>query len=291
VTVTSSNSSIEPPVVRPDLARATAGARAVVVLQKSVAGTTRRLRKLAISSVGVVLAVVVWQVVASEHVFAPSLLPTPGQVVDAARNMAAAGTLWLDIIASVWRVLQGFLLGGLIGLLVGIGTARSRLLQMLVEPLLRLLLPIPTLALVPLAILWFGLGDSSKVFLIGLGVFFPVWVNTHAGVAHVRMDYLRVAQAVGASRAQTLGVILRAAMPTIVAGIRLGIAMAFVLLVAAEETGATNGLGFRLEQAQLFNDAATMFVMIIALGLLGASTDLAFRGLTVRFTHWSRFEQ
>lgn len=255
-----------------------------------VAGRKVRIRLgSAAPLVSIALALLVWTLVSASGIFSPQVLPSPAQVWSAGLSMADNGTLWTDLWASGRRALSGFLLGSVLAVLVGALTARSRVANVALEGTLQAIRPVPAIALVPLAILWFGIGEESKLFLVSLGVFFPVWITAHTGIAGTRRDYLQVASCLNASRRQTLfEVVLPAALPMIVAGLRVGISTAFILIVAAEMTGATSGLGFRLDQARLFSQADRLFVCLIFLGLLGATADQLFHRLTGPLTNWAK---
>lgn len=237
----------------------------------------------------IVLAVLVWEVTYRMQLFSASVLPSPADVVLAAGAMADDGTLWTDLYWSARRAVLGFALGSTIGVGAGLLTARSRIASALLEGTLQTIRPIPAIALVPLAIMWFGLGEESKLFLVTVGVFFPVWITAHSGIGNTRADYLRVAACMGASRYLTLTrVVLPGALPYILAGLRVGIATAFILIVASEMTGATAGLGFRLDQARLFSQADRLFVCLVLLGLLGAAVDQLFHRVTAPLARWTR---
>lgn len=239
-----------------------------------------------VSVVGTLLA---WDAVVRLEMFSPSLLPSPADVVRASRDMWSSGTLGGDVLSSLTRAGRGFILGSLTAIFVGSLTGRGRVVRGLLEPIIQLLRPIPAIALVPLAILWFGIGEESKLFLTSLGVFFPVWVNTHIGVSSTRDDYLKVAACLGAPRGQVLTeVVLPAALPFVLAGLRQGISMAFILIVASEQAGASQGLGFRLDQSRLFSQPERLFVCLAALGILGAAADQFFHRLTRRFVGWAK---
>lgn len=249
----------------------------------------RRLSGAARPLVSLALTVAVWSTLTALEVFSPQVLPSPARVWSSATSMATEGTLFTDLYWSGRRALTGFLLGSVLAIAVGALTARSKIVNTMLEGTLQAIRPIPAIALVPLAILWFGIGEESKLFLVSLGVFFPVWITAHTGIAATRRDYLQVAACLDASRRQTLfEVVLPAALPMIVAGLRVGIATSFILIVAAEMTGATSGLGFRLDQARLFSQADRLFVALVFLGLLGALADGVFHRLTAPFTSWSR---
>jgi NitT/TauT family transport system permease protein/sulfonate transport system permease protein len=233
--------------------------------------------------------VALWALLVHFRVFSASLLPSPADVLRAARDMYAQGTLLTDAAASFRRALSGFLLGSALAVLVGTLTGRSRIGRVLLEPTIQVIRPIPAIALVPLAILWFGIGEESKLFLTSLGVFFPVWVNTHAGIASTRADYLRVAACLGAPRHQIFtSVVLPNALPFILTGLRQGIAMSLILIVASEQAGVQQGLGFRLDQARLFSQPDRLFVCLVALGVVGALADQLFHRGTRGLVRWAR---
>ncbi|MEU9807212.1 ABC transporter permease [Mycobacterium sp. NPDC050853] len=235
------------------------------------------------------LVVAGWDLAVRLELFSSQLLPSPGAVAAAARQMYADGTLVTDATASFRRAFQGFLLGSVIAMTIGALTGRSRVARALLEPAIQVLRPIPVIALVPLAILWFGIGEESKLFLTSLGVFFPVWVNTHTGVSSTREDYLRVAASVGASRYQTFGhVVIPASLPFALVGLRQGIAASLILIVASEQSGVAEGLGFRLDQARLFSQPDRLFACLAALGIVGALADQIFHQLTRRRVRWAQ---
>jgi NitT/TauT family transport system permease protein len=141
--------------------------------------------------------------------------------------------------------------------------------------------------LVPVAIVWFGIGEGSKYFVISYTVFLAVWLNTHAGASDVASTYIRAARSLGASKfREFFEVIIPASAPHIVVGLRLGAALAFLSLVAAELSGASSGIGFRLQDARQFMRTDRMFVGLIELGILGALLDAVFVFFSRRIVHW-----
>lgn len=159
----------------------------------------------------------------------------------------------------------------------------------MLNPLFTILRPIPAIALVPVAIVWFGIGDASKYFVIAYTVFLAVWLNTHHGMEHVPNLYIRAARSLGASRLREfVMVVVPASAPHIVAGLRFGAALAFLSLVAAELTGASAGIGYRLQEAREYILMDRMFVGLIELGLLGAFVDTVFVWLSRRLIHWEQ---
>lgn len=230
----------------------------------------------------------IWTLAVFTGAFPASLLPSPTAVLIAGGQMIHDGTLFTDIAVSLSRATVGFAIGATTAVLLGVVTGRSRTACNILEPTLRVLAPIPAIALVPLAIMWFGIGESARLFLISFGVFFPVWINTHAGISSTPDDYLRVCACLGASRWQRLfGVVLPEALPDIAAGLRVGGAVSFILIVASEMTGTDAGIGFRLEQAHLFSQADRLIFCLIVLGTLGALIDQTIHRITAPLTRWA----
>ena len=240
---------------------------------------------------GLGLAAAVWTLVVVTGQFPRQLFPGVPQILRAGYTLWQGGLLVGDVTASLQRAAVGFVIGGAVGIVLAVITANTKAGRNLLQPLLRLLSPIPTIGVVPLAILWFGLGESSKTLVIALGVFVPVWINSHAGLASTPQDYLQAALCIGASRTQTLvRIILPEAAPDVVAGLRVGVAMAFVLIVVAEMTGTTSGLGYRIYQAQLFSQADRLIFCLMVLGVVGALCDLVIASVTRPVTRWASEE-
>ncbi|WP_336793610.1 MULTISPECIES: ABC transporter permease [Gordonia] len=270
----------------------TAIARRETVRRTVPSGVRRALASAAWVVAGLAGVVVVWSVVSAADVFPRALFPSVPEIVAAGRDLWKEGLLFDDLSSSLQRAAAGFLVGGTSGLLVAVVTATTTLGRNLLQPVLRVLSPIPTIGLIPLVILWFGLGESSKILVISVGVFVPVWINAHAGIASTPREYLLAARCLGASRLHTLRrVILPEAAPDIVAGLRVGAAMAFVLIVVAEMTGTTSGIGYRISQAQLFSQADRLIVCLLILGVIGALCDVAIAAATAPLTHWSTQER
>jgi NitT/TauT family transport system permease protein len=236
-------------------------------------------------SLGAVVAV--WALVVAVTGANATLFPGPADVVRSAVKMWNDGILVTDLVASLRRALIGFVVGAVLGVVLGLLTGRIRLIRIALEPILTLLRPIPAIALVPVAIVWFGVGEGSKHFVIGYAVLLAVWLNTHAGAAGVPQAYTKAGQSLGAGRSRLfVEVVAPAAAPFIVAGLRLGAAVAFLSLVAAELTGASMGIGYRLQEARQFLDTGRMFVGLVELGVLGALLDRFFVMVQRRFVHW-----
>ncbi|MGW0161477.1 ABC transporter permease [Mycobacterium sp. NPDC003323] len=247
------------------------------------------MRTLGWTIAGLLLASMVWSLVVATGQFPRQLFPSVPQILSAGGTLWSDGLLADDIVASVGRAATGFVIGAIAGVVIAVCTATTAAGRNLLQPVLRVFAPIPTIGLVPLAILWFGLGENSKTLVIALGVFVPVWINSHNGLAGTPVDYLKAARCLGAGRWQILTrIILPAAAPDIASGLRVGAAMAFVLIVVAEMTGTTAGIGYRIYQAQLFSQADRLIFCLIILGLIGALCDLLIHSATTPFTRWAQ---
>lgn len=241
------------------------------------------------SASSLVIVLVVWAVVSALGIFPEAIFPSPGSVLVAAIDLFHSGLLISDLLDSLSRACVGFFIGASLGVAIGVLTGRTKLLRALLNPFLTILRPIPAIALVPVAIVWFGIGEGSKYFVISYTVFLAVWFNTHHGMEYVPDLYIRASRSLGASRRREFfGVVIPAAAPHIVAGIRLGVALAFLSLVAAELTGASSGIGYRLQEARQYIRTDQMFALLIELGVLGALIDFVFAKLGQRLVHWQQ---
>lgn len=239
-----------------------------------------------LSLLGVLAA---WQAVTMSGTINTELFPTPQMVALAAVDLYQEGLLGADLVVSLRRALVGFLVGASLGVTVGLFTARLRMIGYALHPFFNVLRPIPAIAVAPIAIVWFGIGEPSKYFVISYTVFLSVWLNTDHGASHIATTYIRASRSLGAGTAREFfEVVVPAAAPHIVAGLRMGAALAFLALVAAELTGASAGIGYRIQEARNFIRTDRMFVGLIELGLLGALLDLCFLQLSRRLVHWEQ---
>lgn len=249
-----------------------------------VAGTT-----LAAPLVSFVFILVLWSVVGLLAVIPETIFPAPWSVWWATVEMWQNGTLPKDLRVSLGRAAVGFSIGTVLGISLGLMTGRVAMIRTLLNPFLNLLRPIPAIALVPVAIVWFGIGEGSKYFVVSYTVFLTVWFNTHHGMQYVPETFLRAARSLGTTRLREfLTVVIPAAAPHIFAGIRLGVALAFLSLVAAELSGASSGLGFRLQEARQYIRTDRMFSLLIILGILGSCADLIVHQIGKKLVHWEQ---
>jgi len=254
-----------------------------------------------------VLAIAIWQWVAASGMVDRQVLPAPLDVwrkwVDYLLPLepyadytdggwlqwALSGELPLDILASLYRVVVGFAIGAGLALPLGLAMGASRSVHAWLNPLIQVLRPIPPIAYIPLAMLWFGLGNPPAVFLIAIGAFFPVLMNTVAGVRQVDGIYLRAANNLGAGRLTLfLRVILPAAVPYILSGVRIGIGTAFIVVIVAEMIAVNSGLGFRISEAREYFWSDKVIAGMISIGILGLAIDIGVNRLNNYLLRWHR---
>jgi ABC-type nitrate/sulfonate/bicarbonate transport system permease component len=222
-------------------------------------------------------------------VFNPLLLPAPHTVLLAGIEMVRSGELQRDILASLSRVVQGFVLAALIGVAVGTAVGRSRRLEYLVEPTIELLRPIPPLAFLPMMVLWFGIGETSKVAFIAYAAFFPIFTTTVEGIKYVDPLLIRAAASLGASERDLFRyVVLPAALPNIITGLRIGFGLSFFVIVAAEFIAADSGLGFLINDARTFFLVANMLLGAAVIGAIGFIFNVLLRRLEAWLLRWRK---
>ncbi|MGF1663813.1 MAG: ABC transporter permease [Kineosporiaceae bacterium] len=221
-------------------------------------------------------ALAAWQAAAVIGAVAPSILPPPAEVLDAAGRLAADGSLAEHLSTSVVRVATGFAIGAGLALVAGIGVGLSRTLDRLLTPSLLAIRAVPSLAWVPLLVLWIGLGEQPKVVLVAIGAFFPVLATLVSGLRQVDPGLVEVARTYGLSPGQRVrSLLLPTAAPSLLAGARLGLAQAWLFLVAAELLGASAGLGFLLVDSQNTGRVEVILLTIVLLAVLGKLSDAA----------------
>ncbi len=220
-----------------------------------------------------VALLLLWEALSRAGVINPIILPSPWRVLVRWFDYAKSGELPHDAVSSLYRVMMGFFIGTALALPLGLAMGASRKAYALLNPILQVLRPIPPIAYVPLAILWFGLGNPPAFFLISLGAFFPVLMNTVAGVRSVDAIYIRAARNLGANqRALFFRVVVPAAMPHIMTGIRVGFGVAFIVVIVAEMIAVNNGLGYRILEAREFFWSDKIIAGMITIGLLGLAS-------------------
>jgi len=233
------------------------------------------MRPSAVRAVAILGGLVLWAaftaVNARVELVNPVLLPTPVEVGRVALDLGASGELARHVVTSLWRVVQGFGLAAVVALGLGVLVGLCVPLRLMAEPVVELLRPIPPLAFLPMFLVWFGLGEASKVAFIGYTTFFPMFVAIAASVLRIDVVLLRAAASLGATRADLVRrVMLPAALPGIVVALRVGIGLALFVIVGAEFMGADAGLGHLIMEGRTFFNPAQIVMGALLLGLLGS---------------------
>jgi len=244
-------------------------------------------RRRLLNGVSIATLLAAWYLVTARGLIHPFLLPPPAEVVAEAWDLTRSGVLLRFVGVSLARVIVGFLVGAAVALPLGLLIGRLGIVRDLTDPILELARPIPALALIPLAIAWFGIGEMSKLFLIAYAAFFPIVINVIAGFHAVDPAHVRAARSLRASELQIFrDVVLMSAFPHVVAGLRIGMGMAFLVLVAAELIASNAGLGYLIQEARLNFNTSRIVVGIIAIGLLGYVLSKTLLELERRVVPW-----
>lgn len=215
------------------------------------------------------------------------LMPAPSLVLKTGWTMIASGELGFHLLTSLKREAVAFAFA-LLAIPIGLAMGWFRLAQAQLDPIIEILRPIPPLAWIPLSILWFGVGDEQNEFIIFLGMFFPILINTIEGVRTIDRNLIRAARSLGAPERSVLWrIVLRAATPQIVTGIRVGLGFGWMALVAAELVGANSGLGFLINDARSVLRTDIITVGMLTIGLTGLAIDVAIRFAMKWFLPWS----
>jgi sulfonate transport system permease protein len=235
-----------------------------------------------------VFVLLVWQAGAEFGVIQANVLPAPSAVAEAGWHLARTGELWTNIEVSAARALVGFAIGGGIGFVLGMMNGLSSLSETLTDSTLQMLRNIPHLALIPLVILWFGIDESAKVFLVALGVFFPIYVNTQHGVRSVDPHLLEMGRAYGMSETTLfLRVVLPGALPSIFVGLRYGLGIMWLTLIVAETISASSGIGYMAMNAREFMQVDIVVFSILVYAVLGKLADSIARLLERTMLRWN----
>ena len=231
--------------------------------------------------------VVLWQASAQWGWLSNRILPAPLDVAKSAVALARSGELWTHVAVSTWRAAVGFVIGGSLGLALGLLTGTFRTAETLLDTTLQMVRNIPVLALIPLVILWFGIDESAKLFLVSLGVFFPIYLNTYHGIRAVDPALVEMARSYGLSRAQLYReVILPGALPQILVGVRFSLGLMWVTLIVAETVSAQAGIGYMTMNAREFLQTDVVVLGILLYALLGKLADWLSRGLERYWLRW-----
>jgi len=231
--------------------------------------------------------VVAWQVASSQGWLSTRVLPAPVDVLKAAWRLGVSGELWTHVKVSAGRALAGLAIGGGLGLVLGLVTGSVRFAETLLDSTIQMVRNIPALALIPLVILWFGIDESAKLFLIAVSVFFPIYLNTFHGIRNVDPQLIEMGRTYGLTRWQLYKeVILPGAMSSILVGLRFSLGLMWVILIVAETISAQAGIGYLTMNAREFLQTDVVLVGILLYALLGKLADLFSRGLERWWLRW-----
>ena len=230
-------------------------------------------------------AVSTWQLLPEQYL---RNISSPWAVVQAGWSLLASGELWGHLGISAARAAAGLLVGGVVGLTLGVATGLSPLLRTLLDTTLQMLRNIPHLALVPLVILWFGIDESAKVFLVALGTFFPIYLNTFHGIRNVDASLIEMAQSYGLKGSRLFKeVILPGALPSVLVGLRFSLGIMWLTLIVAETISASSGIGYLAMHAREFFQADVIIFTILVYAALGFVADWIARQLEKRLLRWN----
>lgn len=233
----------------------------------------------------VILAV--WQFIGTLGILSKTILPSPVAILQSFVELVVSGELWGHLEISISRAAGGFVLGAGLGLLLGILVGFSNKSEHFLDPSFQMLRTVPHLAVTPLFILWFGIGELSKILLIAMGAFFPIYVNAFLGIRGVDSKLFEVARILEFSRFKLITkLILPAAMPNILLGIRLSLGVSWLGLVVAELMGSSEGIGYMIMDARQFSNTEIVFIGIIIFAVVGKLTDSLVRQLELRLLKW-----
>ncbi len=234
-----------------------------------------------------IAVLIAWQAGSQLRIIQANVLPAPSSVAEAFWRVARSGELWTNIEVSAWRAFVGFAIGGSIGFAFGIMNGLSSISETLTDSTLQMVRNIPHLALIPLVILWFGIDEEAKIFLVALGVLFPIYVNTQHGVRSVDAQLLEMGRAYGMSRfALFVRVVLPGSLPSIFVGLRYGLGIMWLTLIVAETISATSGIGFMAMNAREFMMVDVVVLSILVYAVLGKLADSTARLLERTCLSW-----
>jgi sulfonate transport system permease protein len=232
--------------------------------------------------------IVLWQAASLLGWLPPRILPAPSAVVAAAVRLGASGELFENLAISAGRAFAGLLIGGGIGFALGLANGLSRLADRLVDPTLQMIRNVPHLALIPLVIIWFGVGETARVFLVALGVFFPIYLNTSHGIRSVDPQLIEMGRVYGFGPWRLFSrVILPGALPSILVGLRFALGVMWLTLIVAETIAANSGIGYMAMAARELMRTDVIMLSILIYALLGKLADSATRLLERRWLAWN----
>jgi sulfonate transport system permease protein len=270
--------------------------RAVVAAEVTVKPRRRRSRGLAPGRripyarlLGPLLLLGVWCLASGTGALDPRTLPAPWTVVHTGAHLWTARTLPTDILASLRRAAYGFLIGASAGVVLALAAGLSRIGEALIDGTVQVKRAIPSLGLIPLFILWLGIGEWFKIVIIAIGVFIPIYINTHSALSGIDSRYVELAEVVRLSRWQFIRqVVIPGSLPGFFVGLRLGVVGSWLSLVVLEQINATSGLGYMMFQAQNYGQTDVIVVGLLIYGVFGFVSDAVVRIIERRVLSWRR---
>jgi sulfonate transport system permease protein len=241
----------------------------------------------ALSWLAPVAVVVVWELLARTGFLSPQVLPAPSKVIQTAIKLVSTGDLLSDLGISLLRAATGFAIGGSVGFTLGVLVGFSRIAEAAIDRSVQMIRAIPFIASLPLVIVWLGVGEAEKIFLVALGVTFPIYINTTLGIRQVDPKLVELGRVQGLSSLQLIWrIVLPGALPSILTGVRYALATAWLALVVAETIGAQSGIGFLAMDAREFLRTDVIVLTIVIYALIGVVADAIARSLERRLLGW-----
>lgn len=246
-----------------------------------------RLQPVLLGSLLPIILIIAWELLSRAEVFPSYQLPAPTVILETIAGLAADGSLWGHVGITVYRVFIGFLIGTAVAVLLGSIVGFYKKAEQLFDPMIQAFRSIPSLAWVPLFILWMGIGEPSKVTMIAVGVFFPVYLNVVSGINGVDRKLIEVGKMYGLNTFELIRrVILPASLPSFLTGIRSGLGLGWMFVVAAELMGASSGLGYLLVLGQNTLSPETILASIILFAIVGKLSDWLLKIVEQKSLHW-----
>jgi len=276
-----------------DLAKQEGELSSVLVTGRSInnkiikVGKIKGLQPILLGTILPIILILAWELLSRIGVFPACQLPAPTTIIATIREMAQDGTLWGHIGITTYRVFAGFFIGTVAAVILGSLVGFYKKVEQLFDPMIQAFRSIPSLAWVPLFILWMGIGEPSKVTMIAIGVFFPVYLNIVSGIIGVDRKLIEVGKIYGLNPFQLIRrIILPASLPSFLVGLRSGLGLGWMFVVAAELMGASEGLGYLLVLGQNTLSPETIIASIILFAVIGKLSDWILKMIEKRALHW-----
>lgn len=235
-----------------------------------------------------IFLIVLWQILGQFQIITSSILPTPVEVIKAGISLWGTGDLQEHVWISTQRAFIGFVIGGILGFILGLFNGTILFFERVIDTSIQMIRTIPHLALIPLVILWFGIGESAKIFLVGIGVMFPIYINTFNGIKNVDRKLVEMGSVYGLNKWMLFrNIILPGALPSILVGVRYALGVMWTSLIVAETIGADAGIGFLATNGREFMQMDIVVLTIVLYAILGKLSDFLAKLLEQRFLKWN----